>query len=383
MKLNTRLALVVTGLLIVTSAITSTQALISMRHEKLATMNSVLNNIVKQLNLSKEDDLSLGLYLAEHSPIPMSLAYVTDSKEVTYLLENANLDFEIPSRNEFLKGAVNPIAMTNSYQRYYPINATEYLSFYISMTDFNKEISRSLRSILLFNLLIVLLSSLLIFLLFRRDSKLNSAAKSMQEFIGDASHELKTPLTVIRGYSELLSSAPDQSEKYAKRIHDESIRMSNIIDQLLKIAALDEGESESPVSIDLKEYLESHIEDFMMLQPNRKMTFDSQPLMIKAPYDLVDTLFTNILNNARIHTPEDAAINISIIGKQVIIEDGGPGLKEIPDKPFKRFDTSRSRETGGSGLGMSLIQRSAKQLGAKLTFSKSELGGLKVEIQFK
>ena len=75
MKLNTRLALVVTGLLIVTSAITSTQALISMRHEKLATMNSVLNNIVKQLNLSKEDDLSLGLYLAEHSPIPMSLAY--------------------------------------------------------------------------------------------------------------------------------------------------------------------------------------------------------------------------------------------------------------------------------------------------------------------
>ena len=383
MKLNTRLALVVTGLLIVTSAITSTQALISMRHEKLATMNSVLNNIVKQLNLSKEDDLSLGLYLAEHSPIPMSLAYVTDSKEVTYLLENANLDFEIPSRNEFLKGAVNPIAMTNSYQRYYPINATEYLSFYISMTDFNKEISRSLRSILLFNLLIVLLSSLLIFLLFRRDSKLNSAAKSMQEFIGDASHELKTPLTVIRGYSELLSSAPDQSEKYAKRIHDESIRMSNIIDQLLKIAALDEGESESPVSIDLKEYLESHIEDFMMLQPKRKMTFDSQPLMIKAPYDLVDTLFTNILNNARIHTPEDAAINISIIGKQVIIEDGGPGLKEIPDKPFKRFDTSRSRETGGSGLGMSLIQRSAKQLGAKLTFSKSELGGLKVEIQFK
>ena len=154
------------------------------------------------------------------------------------------------------------LAMTNSYQRYYPINATEYLTFYISMTDFNKEISRSLRSILLFNLLIVLLSSLLIFLLFRRDSKLNSAAKSMQEFIGDASHELKTPLTVIRGYSELLSSAPDQSEKYAKRIHDESIRMSNIIDQLLKIAALDEGESESPVSIDLKEYLESHIEDF-------------------------------------------------------------------------------------------------------------------------
>ena len=96
MKLSTRLALVVSAILVVTTVATSTQAFISMRHEKLATMNSVLNNIVKQLNLSKEDDLSLGLYLAEHSPIPMSLAYVTDSKEVTYLLENANLDFEIP-----------------------------------------------------------------------------------------------------------------------------------------------------------------------------------------------------------------------------------------------------------------------------------------------
>jgi C4-dicarboxylate-specific signal transduction histidine kinase len=69
-------------------------------------------------------------------------------------------------------------------------------------------------------------------------------------------------------------------------------------------------------------------------------------------------------------------------GKQIVIEDGGPGLKEIPNKPFKRFDTSRSRETGGSGLGMSLIQKSAKELGAKLHFSKSELGGLKVEITF-
>lgn len=87
-------------------------------------------------------------------------------------------------------------------------------------------------------------------------------------------------------------------------------------------------------------------------------------------------------NRSHIHSPEDAPLLISIAGKQVTIEDGGPGMKEIPDKPFKRFDSSRSRKTGGSGLGMSLIQKCAKELGAKLNFGKSELGGLKVEITF-
>jgi signal transduction histidine kinase len=56
----------------------------------------------------------------------------------------------------------------------------------------------------------------------------------MQEFIGDASHELKTPLTVIRGYSEMLATDPANVQKYSKRINDESLRMANIIDRLTK-----------------------------------------------------------------------------------------------------------------------------------------------------
>jgi len=383
MKLNTRLALVVTGILVITSFVTSTQAILSMRHEKLATVNSVLNNIVKQLNISKEDDVSLALYLAGNSPIPITLAYITDNSEITYLLENSTSNIKVPSKTDFLKGTVNPIEVGDSYQRYFPINDSEYLSFYISIKDINNEINRSLRSILLFDLLAVFLSSLIVFLVFRRDSKLNSAAKAMQEFIGDASHELKTPLTVIRGYSEILSSSAEQSDKYAKRINEESLRMNKIIDQLLKIAALDEGHREQPVAIDIAEYLKSHIEDLLVLQPNRQITFISKPLNIKAPYDLVDNLLGNVITNARVHSPADAPIQFVIDGKKVIIEDGGPGLKEMPDKPFKRFDSSRSRETGGSGLGMSLIQKSAKELGAKLTFGKSELGGLRVDIQFK
>jgi two-component system OmpR family sensor kinase len=193
---------------------------------------------------------------------------------------------------------------------------------------------------------------------------------------------LKTPLTIIRGYSELLAQDPGSADKYASRINKESLRMSTLIDKLLKLSELDESNQSHSVEIDLVEYLQSQIDDLLVIQPMRKVKLFSQPLKIKAPIETLDTLLSNVIANARIHTPEQALIQISINGRKVIIEDGGPGLEIIPDKPFKRFDKSRSRESGGAGLGMSLIQKSAKTLGAQLDFGKSSLGGLKVEITF-
>lgn len=382
MKLSSRLALVVSAILVTTTIATSAQAFISMRHESLLNVENALINLVNQLEVSKEDDVSLALYVAGQSSIPMTLVFVTENKEVTFLTENAGTNFVIPTKEQLLKGTKKTIKSSGNYERFYPINSKEYLGFYVSIKEINSELNRSLKSILLFNLFIIIISIILVMIFFRRDTKLNSAAKGMQEFIGDASHELKTPLTVIRGYSELLATDPANVQKYSKRINDESLRMANIIDRLLKIAALDEGQHDEVVSIDLAEYLKSQLDDLSMLQPNRNIQFDSEHLIIKAPYELLDTLISNLISNVRVHTPEDAPIKVTLKGKTLIVEDGGPGLKVIPDKPFKRFDNSRSRETGGSGLGMSLIQKSAKELGAKLTFGKSELGGLKVEINF-
>lgn len=382
MKLTTRLAIVVSLILAISTTISGAQSLIVQRSQKLATYEPVLNNLANQLAETEDDEVSLALLIATQSPIPMTLLYVTDKDQVTFLSEGAGSDFALPSASELKAGLKKPIVLKDKLMRYYQINKSEYLAFYLSIASLNAESARTFRSILFFNLLLVLLGALVVTLLFRRDSKLNSAAKGMQEFIGDASHELKTPLTVIRGYSELLSSSPEQVSKYAKRINEESLRMANTIDQLLKIAALDEHRKPESVDIDLTEYLKAHIEDLLILQPKREITFISQPLKINAPLELVDTLFTNLITNAKTHTPTEAPIQISIEGTRVTIEDGGPGLKVIPDKPFQRFDLSRSRDTGGSGLGMSLIQKSAKELGAKLNFGKSELGGLKVEITF-
>ena len=381
MKLTTRLALVVTAILTAATVVTSAQALIASRDSKLSTYYTVLDSLANDLKNTKDDPTSLALLTAENSPIPMSLAFVTNN-DISFLTENAGSEFKLPTSDQFKIGLQKNIKITNHLTRFHAISNDEYLVYFLPTDTLQREFNQSLKSALFFNLLIILLGALIVTLLFRRDSKLNSAARQMQEFIGDASHELKTPLTVIRGYSEMLTSNPNKVSEYSARINSESIRMTNIIDKLLKIAALDEGSATESVELDLAEYLQKYVNDFKVLEPLRPVELSANTLKITAPYDLIDTLISNLISNVRIHTPIDAPLRITLKDKNLIIEDGGPGLTVIPDKPFQRFDKSRSRISGGSGLGMSLIQKSAKQIGAKLEFGKSELGGLKVKITF-
>ena len=381
MKLTTRLALVVTAILTAATVVTSAQALIASRDSKLSTYYTVLDSLANDLKNTKDDPTSLALLTAENSPIPMSLAFVTNN-DISFLTENAGSEFKLPTSDQFKIGLQKTIQITNHLTRFHAISNDEYLVYFLPTDTLQREFNQSLKSALFFNLLIILLGALIVTLLFRRDSKLNSAARQMQEFIGDASHELKTPLTVIRGYSEMLTSNPNKVSEYSARINSESIRMTNIIDKLLKIAALDEGRATESVELDLAEYLQKYVNDFKVLEPLRPVELSANTLKITAPYDLIDTLISNLISNVRIHTPIDAPLRITLKDKNLIIEDGGPGLKVIPDKPFQRFDQSRSRESGGSGLGMTLIQKSAKQLGVKMEFGKSELGGLKVSITF-
>ena len=382
MKLTSRLVIVLTLFISLATFSAGAFSIISNHDQQINNYKNSLSAIFTQLRNTNEDPVSLALLIANQSAVPMSLAFITDDNQYTYLVDNAGEDLGTLNKDLIDRGDKNNLSIGTSLVRFFKTGKGEALAFQISTKEIDSQINQIWQRILLFNLLLILICVLAVLLIFRRDSKLNSSAKAMQEFIGDASHELKTPLTVIRGYSEMLSTNSENVEKYASRINSESIRMANIIERLLKIAALDEGQKDDATDIDVTEYLKSRIEDILILQPKREITFISNALKIQAPYDLVDILLSNILTNARVHSPEDSPIQISIEGKHVIIEDGGPGLQEIPDKPFKRFDKSRSRETGGSGLGMSLIQKSAKELGAKLSFGKSDLGGLKVEITF-
>ena len=379
MRLATRLSIVVSVLLIAVSTISGAFAIYTNQSAQVSTYDEVLKLAVSEIKSSDEDPFSYSLVVAENSTIPMTLAYITNSESLSYLTENAGTLEVKPSMQRIKAGEQSPIKLGNFRAQFLSINKSETLGLLLSTKNIDVAISKTWRQILGFDVLIILAGTLFVFIFFRRDSKINANARAMQEFIGDASHELKTPLTVIRGYSELLMK---ESEK-AERIHSESLRMSRIIDDLLTIAALDEGLNGEIIQVDISNLLQREIDDLGQLQSQRTIEAIIAPCVIQGEERIIQTLISNIFANIKAHTPAGAPVRVQSNNHEFSIEDGGPGLKSLPTKPFQRFDASRSRETGGSGLGMSIIEKSARHLGGKVQFSKSNLGGLKITVRFK
>ena len=165
--------------------------------------------------------------------------------------------------------------------------------------------------------------------------------------------------------------------------------MENLIHDLLLLAEL--GESTLPIreEVDLSELFNSHSRDFQTLHPQRTVTIEIEDgVSCLGSADHLRRLMQNILNNVSRHTPVDAPVQIKVSqnGKKslILIEDGGPGLPESSYRDgielLNRFDTARSRETGGSGLGLSIIAAIVHEHDGTLALCKSTLGGLAVEI---
>jgi two-component system OmpR family sensor kinase len=221
------------------------------------------------------------------------------------------------------------------------------------------------------------------------------AANRMQDFLGDASHELRTPLTVVKGYVELLGgTAMIDTQKRSKafeRVGSEIVRMEKLISDLLFLAEFGDVPIHDFESIDISDILQSHLADFATLNESRNIESNiDEDIIIEGSSSHMARLFSNIFGNISRHTPSSAPIRVTL--KQIsgavhlTIEDGGPGL---PDgayakarQSFQRFDKSRSRENGGSGLGMSIIFAIAREHFASVTLNRSDLGGLGVDIVF-
>lgn len=221
------------------------------------------------------------------------------------------------------------------------------------------------------------------------------SAMRMQDFLGDASHELRTPLTVVKGYVELLSgsamSDPEKRAKAFERVGAEIVRMETLISDLLFLAEFGDVPNQELSTIDISEILRSHLADFATLDISRNIQSrieDGITIHGSAPH--IARLFSNILANISRHTPSNAPVRITLSRIQgqadLFIEDGGPGLPPGAYaggmQSFQRFDKSRSREHGGSGLGMSIIFAIVREHSAVIELKPSDLGGLGVHIVF-
>ncbi len=219
------------------------------------------------------------------------------------------------------------------------------------------------------------------------------SASRMQEFLGDASHELRTPLTVIKGYVELLSKAqlvdPEQSARAYSRLTSEIERMEILIRDLLLLAELGQKTPEFSEEVNLSELVLTQVNDLKILDPNRVVDYSiGGEIYLNGSRLHLQQMLANAFGNIRRHTPSDAPVQISLTstsGKiHLAIGDGGPGLPTRAyvegRQHFQRFDKSRSRDTGGSGLGMSIMSGIINEHGGTIELGVSKLGGLLLEI---
>lgn len=224
----------------------------------------------------------------------------------------------------------------------------------------------------------------------------------MRQFVSDASHELRTPLATVRGYAELyrMGGVPAEQVDHAfARIESESTRMGNLVEDLLKLARLDEGGNLVYSQVDLTTAAIDAIDDVHARAPERYATVIAldgtapQPVLVMADKDKVEQVLANLLTNVLTHTPSDTGVEIAVgispeAANQAIVQvrDHGPGIKAAERKNvFKRFyrtDASRSRDTGGTGLGLAIVAATMAAHGGTARVSETPGGGLTVTLTF-
>mgnify|MGYP003653347604 CR=1 FL=1 len=191
----------------------------------------------------------------------------------------------------------------------------------------------------------------------------------MRRFVADASHELRTPLASIRGYSELSlrdRSLSETSEQSLQRIQAQSLRMTGIVEDLLLLARLDEGQELVYGTSDLSRLVVEAVGDAQVAAPDHEWSIEvgDEPVQIAGDTARLHQVVANLLANARTHTPAGTHVTTSVAreGSDAVIrvQDDGPGIDPaLQAELFERFsrgDTSRARQTGGSGLGLSIVR---------------------------
>ena len=228
------------------------------------------------------------------------------------------------------------------------------------------------------------------------DARMQSEDK-LRRFVADASHELRTPLTAIRGFAELhrQGAVPDgeKTNELIARIEKESKRMGYLVEDLLMLARMDQSRELVIADVDLSALLQEAVTSAQAAGPEHTITTNiASGITTKGDADKIYQVVTNLLANARAHTPAGSAITVTVAkdgaDSLVTIADNGPGLSaEDQARIFERFyrvDSSRQRNSkDGSGLGLSIVDAVMRAHGGDVTVA-SELGkGAAFTLRFK
>ena len=221
--------------------------------------------------------------------------------------------------------------------------------------------------------------------------------EQMRRFIGDAGHELRTPLVSVRGYAELYRMGAlqdgEQVAQAMERIEKEAIRMTSLVEDLLALARLDERRPLKLAPLSLNQLAADAALDTRAQDPDREVTVhpDSSDPMVTGDENKVRQVMTNLIGNALRYSPEGSPLEIAVrnqpdrgIGVFEIIDHGEGIPEQFRSKIFDRFwraDNSRNRETGGSGLGLSIVQSIIAAHGGTVSAHETPGGGATFRVE--
>jgi two-component system OmpR family sensor kinase len=216
----------------------------------------------------------------------------------------------------------------------------------------------------------------------------------LRRFVADASHELRTPVAAVRGYTDLYQAGalPDESavDRAMERMGFEARRMGALVDDLLTLIQADAENSVGHELVDLNDLLAGVVDDAAVIDQARTWRLAASNGAVDVIGDRLrlHQVFANLLSNIRTHTLEGTTATVAVLpglGEiAVSVSDDGPGVNdEDLDRLFDRFyrvDASRSRERGGTGLGLSIVAAIVRGHGGRIVASHTPGGGLTVTV---
>lgn len=220
--------------------------------------------------------------------------------------------------------------------------------------------------------------------------RLERAQRSQRQFISDASHELKSPLASLRQYAEVARSHPDRIgiSDLSGAVLDEGARLERLVQSMLVLARADErslGTAQEEVDLDDLLLLEAR-----RLRDSTRLTVDTSgigPARTRGDEGLLGQVVRNLVDNAAQHASMRVSLSLGVIDRVAVlgVEDDGPGIPgEQRERVFERFvrlDEARTRNAGGSGLGLSIVREIAGLHGGTVRITDSALGGARFEVR--
>jgi two-component system OmpR family sensor kinase len=218
--------------------------------------------------------------------------------------------------------------------------------------------------------------------------ELQASKTRLRRFVSDASHELRTPIAAVSAYAQLFSRAAtqggDDMGRLMSGIERETGRMARLVEDLLVLARFDERPPLESELVELVGLVMESVQTARMMGPQWPIAFEAGDVVeVTGDPIALRQVIDNLLKNVRAHTPAGTAtaVRVGQVGDRAVVEveDEGPGLGDgdtaLVFERFFRSDPSRSRDTGGAGLGLAIVASIVKAHGGSVEVGRGQMGG--------